>query len=197
MSERPTVHVLFIDSFADWEPAILLAELRSRQQWNVVTVGVVDPEVRSMGGLRVVTDALLRDVDPSAVRALLVPGGQGWEQHERPAVTRFLGAAWDAGATIGAICAGTSAAAHAGLLDERPHTSNGLPFLKHWVPGYRGDAHYRDALVVRDGRLVTAPGNGYAEWSRELLVALGVMSEADAAAWFAFVKPEKPTPVTG
>jgi hypothetical protein len=45
---------------------------------------------------------------------------------------------------------------------------------------------------VRDGRLVTAPGRGYAEWARELLAALEVMPEEKLAAWYAFVKPGRP-----
>lgn len=186
-----TVHVLLIDSFADWEPALILAELHAERRWDVVTVGVGDPEVRSMGGLRVVPDTTLEAVDPRTVTALLVVGGDRWQDGERPPVTRFLREAWDGGATVGAICAGTTAAAHAGILDERPHTSNGDGYLAKLVPGYRGASHYRNALAVRDGRLVTAPGHGYAEWSRELLAALGVMSDAELRVWFDFVKNGK------
>lgn len=51
-------------------------------------------------------------------------------------MSRLLRAAWEHGAVVGAICAGTIAAARAGLLDGRPHTSNGLDFLKHWVKDY-------------------------------------------------------------
>jgi putative intracellular protease/amidase len=183
-----TVHVLLIDSFADWEPALILAQLRAMLGWSVVSVGVGDDEVCSMGGLRVVPDTTLEAVDPRAVAALLVPGGARWEERERPAVSRFLREAWDGGATIGAICAGTVAAAHAGLLDGRPHTSNGRDYLEHHVPAYGAAAHYRDGLAVRDGRLVTAPGHGYAEWSRELLYALGAMPEDQIPAWYEFVR---------
>ena len=187
-----TVHVLLIDTFADWEPALILAQLRAMLGWSVVTVGVGDAEVRSMGGLRTVPDRTLDAVDPGSVTGLLVPGGARWEERERPPVTRFLRAAWDAGATIGAICAGTTAVAHAGLLDARPHTSNGRGYLEEKVPGYRGAALYEDAMVLRDGRLVTAPGHGYAEWSRETLAALGAMSAEDLAGWYDFVKNGKP-----
>jgi putative intracellular protease/amidase len=179
-----TIHVLLIDGFADWEPALLLAELGTDLGWNVVTVGETGAALRSMGGLRVVPDTALDAVDAGAVSALLVVGGAGWEKGERPPATRFIRAAWDGGATVGAICAGTTAVAHAGLLDDRPHTSNGPGYLEQLVPGYRGAAHYRGALAVRDGRLVTAPGHGYAEWSRELVLALGAMPEDQVRLWF-------------
>ncbi len=41
------------------------------------------------------------------------------------------------GGTVAAICGATLALAHAGLLDKRPHTSNGAGFLEMFCPAYK------------------------------------------------------------
>ncbi|MDN5781614.1 MAG: DJ-1/PfpI family protein, partial [Luteimonas sp.] len=63
-----------------------------------------------------------------------------------------------AGRPVAAICGATIALARAGLLDGQAHTSNSLQFLRDNVPDYRGATHYREARVVSEGRIVTAPG---------------------------------------
>lgn len=182
-----TVHVVLIEGFADWEHALPLAQLRLAHGFETIIVGVT-PEVRSLGGLRVLCDTTVEKVRPEDVRTLVIIGGSGWEAREQPAVTRLIHEVWAKGARVAAICGGTTAVAHAGLLDAHAHTSNGLDFLRQTVPGYRGAERYRDALVIRDGRLITAPGEGYAEFGRELLAALEVMPPEQLTAWFAVVK---------
>lgn len=186
MTDR-TVHVVLIDGFADWEHALPLTQLRLMHGFETIIVGVT-PEVRSLGGLRVVCDTTVEKVRPEDVRTLMVIGGSGWEEREQPAVTRLIREAWAKGARVAAICGGTTAVAHTGLLDAHAHTSNGVDFLRQRVPGYRGAAHYQESLVVRDGRLITAPGEGYAEFGRELLQALEVMPPEQLTAWFGVVK---------
>src|SRR5688500_4499592 len=73
------VHVLVFDGFADWEPAYALAELRRWGKRTVVVIGFDDNPVVSMGGLRVVPDRALPNVEASDVELLILPGGDLWE----------------------------------------------------------------------------------------------------------------------
>src|SRR5919112_4028343 len=90
-SMTPAVHVLVFDGFADWEPAFAMAELRRSGGLDVVTLGFGPAAVRSMGGLQVVPDRLLAEVDPAAVRLLILPGGDLWEgSYPRAEIERVL-----------------------------------------------------------------------------------------------------------
>jgi putative intracellular protease/amidase len=186
---KPEPHLLVFDGFADWEAAYAIAELRRSGNHQVVTVGYSGEPVVSMGGLCVLPDFDLDEVDPEAIRILILPGGDHWEmdpQDERlAALVRRLVAART---PIAAICAATTAVARIGILQGRKHTSNGLAYLRAQVPGYRADADYIDALAVRDHGLITASGLGALEFAREIFAEMGVFSEADTAEWYRMFK---------
>jgi putative intracellular protease/amidase len=59
------------------------------------------------------------------------------------------------GQLVAAICAATLALAHAGLLDDREHTSNGREFIAKYVHKYRGPGMYRASRAVRDHLVIT------------------------------------------
>ena len=179
------VHVLVFEGFADWEPALALAELRRSGSVEVVSVGFDDWPVTSMGGLRVLPDRELADVDPARVRLFILPGGALWEEERYPraeleGVLRRLAAAR---VPIAAICAATMALARAGLLADRAHTSNLREYLPWHVPGYAGGARYVEAPVVRDRGLITAGGYAHVEFARAILDELDVLSGTERARW--------------
>src|SRR5687767_7628160 len=111
------VHVLVFEGFADWEPAIALAELRRSGSVEVVSVGFDDWPVTSMGGLRVIPDRELADVAPADVRLFVLPGGAMWEEdrYPREALEALLRRLAAARVPIAAICGATVALARAGL----------------------------------------------------------------------------------
>ena len=183
------VHALVFDGFADWEPAFALAELRRSGGLEVVTVGFDRTPIRSMGGLQVVPDRALADVDPAAVRLILLPGGDMWEgPYPRADLETLLHEFQRTRVPIAAICAGTLALARAGLLDDRRHTSNELAYLERMVPEYAGASRYVDALAVRDDGLITASGVGATEFAREIFEELEVFSVADRPIWYHLFK---------
>jgi len=185
----PAVHVLVFDGFADWEPAFALAELRRAGGFEVVTLGFGPGAVRSMGGLQVVPDRVLDDLEPTAVRLLILPGGDLWENsYPRAEIERVLRALRAAGVPIAAICGATLAVARAGLLDDRAHTSNEQDYLEKNAPEYRGASRYVDALAVRDRGLITASGVGPVDFARQIFEELQVFSEADRPIWFHLFK---------
>jgi putative intracellular protease/amidase len=181
------VHVLVFDGFADWEPALALAELRRTAGLDVLAVGFGEEAATSMGGLRVAPHRALGDVDPDEVRLFLVPGGDMWEderRYPRAALDALLLALAEKGVPVAGICAGTIALARAGLLDARAHTSNYREYLTANAPAYAGADRYVEALAARDRRVITASGLGYVEFAREIFAELDVMTADDRARWF-------------
>jgi len=183
------VHVLVFDGFADWEPSFALSQIRRTGAAEVVSVGLSQHPVRSMGGLSVVPDVTVEQVAPEQIRLLLLPGGDQWEAAGPDSrLVRLLTATMDAGVPVAAICAATTAIARADLLRGRRHTSNGLNYLKEQVPDYQADADYVEELAVRDRGLITASGLGAIEFAREIFAELGVFSESDLEVWYRMFK---------
>ena len=122
-----TAHVALYDTLADWEVGYLLVELRTGrftgEPWQIVTVAASADPVTTMGGLRIVPDLVLADLDPAASDLLILPGADLWDDGRgddfAAAADRFL----EAGVPVAAICGATAGLARAGLLDQRRHTS--------------------------------------------------------------------------
>jgi putative intracellular protease/amidase len=183
------VHILVFDGFADWEPSYALSQIRQAGAADVVSVGMTQHPVRSMGGLTVTPDVTVEQIAPDQVRLFLLPGGDQWETSDiDPRLLRLLESTADAGVPLAAICGATVAIARAGLLRGRAHTSNGLAYLRSMVPGYHRDTDYVDQLAVRDRGLITASGLGAVEFAREIFAELGVFSEEDLEMWYRMFK---------
>ena len=98
-------------------------------------------------------------VGSSDADVFLAIGSAAWETYHDEPLFGLLRDALEANRVVGAICGATVAAARAGLLEGRTHTSNGRDWLLEQAPGYLGADGYLDqASAVTDGRLVTASG---------------------------------------
>ena len=180
-----TAHVALYDSLADWEVGYLLVELRTGrftgEPWQVVTVGASAEPVTTMGGLRVVPEQTLAELDPAGSDLLILPGADLWDDGRgdefAAAAARFL----DAGVPVAAICGATAGLARAGLLDERRHTSAAPEYLA--ATGYAGGDHYVDQRAVVDGDLITAGPQSPVQFSRATLTRLGLASEETLEAY--------------
>ncbi len=182
------VYVYVLDTFADWEAGLLMAELRTGRHFSapgftpgegfdVLTVSANGERVTSMGGLKVSPDLAAADVTPEGTDLLILVGGGGWTNPEHRTI---LGKAADflsAGVPVAAICGGSEALAGAGLLNNRPHTSNNLDLLKHSFPNYTGEAWYQHVPVCADRDLITATGAVPIEFTCAVLQRLGVMRD--------------------
>jgi putative intracellular protease/amidase len=178
MSNR-TAHVALYDDLADWEAGHLLAELRTgrftRERFAVVTVAASRDPITTMGGVRIVPDAPLAELDPGASDLLVLPGGDAWDAGGgaafAAAAARFLAA----GVPVAAICGATAGLARAGLLDDRDHTSAAPDYLA--ATGYTGGDRYTDRRAVADRDLITAGPQSPVQFARATLAHLGLASD--------------------
>ena len=175
-----TIAVLIFDGFADWEPAFALTGLRRWGKREVITVGYDEHVVKSMGGLRVMPDHLLRNLTVDDTELLILPGGDQWlERYPTHEVDEVLKSFEAHRVTIAGICAATTALARAGLFRGRRHTSNGKAFLLKNAPDYETPDSYVDTLAIRDRGVISANGLGAIEFAREIFAELDVFNEAD------------------
>jgi putative intracellular protease/amidase len=183
------VHVLVFDGFADWEPAHALAELRRSGQRSVVVVGFDLEPVRSMGGLRVLPDRAIQDIQSLETEILILPGGDFWEgAYPESELNRVLNDLLAAEVPVAGICAGTLALARAGLLNDRRHTSNMRGYIAEHVPDYSGDSLYETVPAANDRGVITASGLAPVEFAREIFKQLGIFSADDDERWFNMFK---------
>ncbi len=174
-----TAHVAVYDTLADWELGHLLAELHSGRftgtRFDVVTVAESPEPVTTMGGVRMLPDALLADLEPGDSDVLVLPGAEIWDAGGGDAFAAAAARFLDAGVPVAAICGATAGLARAGLLDERDHTSAAPEYLA--ATGYAGGDRYVDARAVLDGDLITAGPQSPVQFARATLGRLGLASE--------------------
>ena len=168
-----TIVTILTPGYADWETALINASARSYYRINTLFASPDGEEVVSSGGLRVIPQLSVSDIDVSAVDAILVNGGSIWSTPAAPDLGALLRAAAAEGKTVGGICDGVMALARAGLLDTIAHTANGPESLPD--TGYSGVAHYRDQpQAVLDGHIVTAPGTAPVTFMGAVFESLGL-----------------------
>ena len=109
----------------------------------------------------------------------------------KPEAERVLPIVKDAlgkGVVVGAICNAASWMAKQGLLNNIKHTGNGIDQLKLWGGNnYTNEAGYVNEQAVTDGRIVTANGSGYLEFTRELLRLLENDTPEMIDNWYTFM----------
>jgi putative intracellular protease/amidase len=156
-----TVAVAFLQpGWADWEAGQVLAALRG---YYSVQIEIATPDGEpqtSTGGVLAAADYKFADPVLSDADVFLLIGSDAWVEYKDDGLFGLLRQALADGKIVGAICAGTVAAARAGLLAGRAHTSNDRDWLAETAPDYLGAKGYVDTpKAVADGKLVTAAGS--------------------------------------
>jgi putative intracellular protease/amidase len=186
------VHLFVFDSMADWQASFATAGINNPRfqkypgHYRVITVAADRRPITTMGGLRIVPDTTLLDVDPGDSAMLILPGGDLWETGGNSDAINLARAFFIASVPIAAICAATQALACAGMLDDFHHTSNSREYLSS--TGYRGAKFYCDVPAITDESMITASGTAPLEFSREIFRALDLYSASSLDAWYALFK---------
>ena len=179
----PKAVVLLQPGAADWEMGHILPFLREHLKFDVWTATPDGRAIRTIGGLELDPDGIYDTADIAGAELVLLIGSSNWKTFDDDSLYQRLRARVAAGRVTGAICAGTLALARAGLLKDRPHTSNGRGWLAEHAAGYEGDAHYVDVPhAVSDGVVVTAAGT--APISFAIACAEAVCGEREEIAGF-------------
>ena len=193
------IYVYIFDTLADWELGYVTAELNSGRFFkkdaprvSVKTVGISKEPVKTMGGLTIVPDCVIDDIAVNDKSVLLLPGGNTWDNPKHGTIVKKAEELLSVGATVCAICGATVALANAGLLDQRPHTSNGTGFLEMTCPNYKGQSFYIDKLSVSDHNLITAGAAGALLWTRQIIEHLGVFQSDTLDFWYEFFNTGNP-----
>lgn len=193
-----TIYVYILDTFADWELGQVTAELNSgrffkkdAQSVSVKTVSCSKEPIKSMGGMTIVPDCLIDDIIVGEDSVLLLPGADTWSEPKHGAIIEKAEELLSLGAAVGAICGATVALANAGLLDNRPHTSNGPGFLEMFVPNYRGQEFYVDQPSTAANNLITASSTGSLLWAKQIIQQLDVFQPDTLEAWYDYFSTGK------
>ena len=188
-----TVYIYVLETLADWELGYVTAELNSGRffrkdapEVSVKTAAISKEPVKTMGGLTIVPDCSISDIEAGEKSVLLLPGANTWSDPKHSAIIEKAGELLSAGAMVCAICGATAALANAGLLDGRPHTSNGAGYLEMVSPAYRGQKFFIDAPSVADHNLITASSTGALLWAKQMIERLDVFQHSTLEAWYAY-----------
>lgn len=190
---RDTVYFLAFDGFADWHAAQALCEIRRPGDWRLQTVGFSLQPVLSMGGLRVLPELTLEQLEPRRAALFILPGGHLWERGHGEEAVDAARRVHAAGAPVAAVDSGVLALARAGLLDGRRHTGNWPGHVGTYVPGYAGaDQYDPNVLAVSDGGVITASQLGSVEFAREVIRTLDLYNPSDREHWYRMYKHALP-----
>ena len=194
-----TIYVYVLATLADWELGHVTSELHSGRFFkkdagrvSLKTVSLTKEPIHTMGGLTIMPDCLVEDIAVSETSVLLLPGADTWNDSKHRAILEKAGEFLSLGATVCAICGATAALAGFGLLDNRPHTSNGPGFLEMVSPGYKGQNFYIDKPSVADNNLITASSTGALLWAKQIIERLGVFETNTLEAWYNYFSTGKP-----
>ncbi len=188
---RKKVYIYVQDTWSDWEAGYVIAELNSGRFFKnkgerlvVKAVGLTKDQITTMGGMSIIPDLTLRAVTAESSAMLILVGGETWQDPKHEPVVAKAKELLDAKGNVAAICGATGGLAEAGLFDHRPHTSNGIEYLKMVAPHYKGDAYYKEDRAVSDGNLITASSAGPLQFARYILQRLEVFSDEALEAWY-------------
>jgi putative intracellular protease/amidase len=173
-----TAHLGVYDTLTDSEVGHLLVELHTGRftgtSFDIVAVAEGNKPITTMGGVRILPDMLLDDLDPTRTDLLILPGAKTWDVGGGAAFAAAAARFLEAGVPVAAICGATAGLARAGLLDGRNHTSSAREYLA--ATGYAGGAHYMDERAVVDGDLITAGPQSPVQFARATMERLGLAS---------------------
>lgn len=198
MSEN-TILMYVLNTMADWEWGYITAELKTGRffkkeisAFNIKTVSVSKEPITTMGGLRIIPDLSIDEINIQDYALLLLPGGQTWMDSQHASILETAELFLQKGIPVAAICGATMALASRGILDQYRHTSNDLAYLKMECPGYRGEEKFESQSAVTDGDLVTASGTAPIEFAYQVFKRLNVFSNETLDCWYQLHKRQDP-----
>lgn len=183
------IYMYVQDTMADFEhgylmQALSLQSMLGEAKVKLVTVSKGKKSIKTAGGMTIVPDVNLYDLDTANAAALVLIGGDTWLDNEQDDVLEVASKLLQENILVGAICGATLGLAEKGILDNRYHTSNASFFLTQMSQHYRGQDYYKDEIAVQDGKLITASSAGSLLWAKLIVEELDLYSKSTVEAWF-------------
>lgn len=196
---KNTIFMYVLDTMADWEWGYVTAELKTGRffkkgisAFTIKTVSLSKEPITTMGGLRIIPDLSVDEINSQDCALLLLPGGQTWMDPQHAPILEKAKFFLDSGIPVAAICGATMALASSGILDKYRHTSNDLAYLKMECPNYHGEENFEFQSAVTDGDLVTASGTAPIELAYQVFKRLDVFSNETLDCWYQLHKRQDP-----
>lgn len=186
--KKQRIYIFLFDGFSDWEIAYLTPEINKNDDYELVYFSKSGDPILSMGGLKVMPDVGLTEVEATDMDMLILPGGTAWEVSENSEIKALVMGQFMSGRSIAAICAATTYLAQLGLLDRVNHTSNDLKYLKRIAPKYQGEGNYMSSLAVSDDNVITANGIAPIEFAKEIFLKINLYDVDHTEKWFQLFK---------
>jgi len=192
-----TVHLFVFETLADWEPGFAVAGINKPAfqtqpgRYRVKTVGLRPTPVKTMGGVTLLPDLTLDQLEPAQSAMLILPGGDRWDKGQNLEAAQKAKDFLAAGVPVAAICGATFGLAQVGLLDDKPHTSNALEYLQ--ATNYQGAALYRNEPAVTGGNLITAGSTAPLDFAYHIFKKLDLYPAETLEAWYGLFKTGDPS----
>ena len=174
--KQQIVHLFVLDGLADWEIGFAIAGINSPAfqkhpgRYRIQTVGLSARPVTTMGGLTILPDVTLSNLEASATALLILPGSENWDAGKNVEILALAKAFLIADIPVAAICGATAGLAYAGILNAKAHTSNSLDYLQ--ATNYEGAAHYQTDRRLPMSNVITAGGTAPIEFAYHIFKAL-------------------------
>src|SRR5919202_2690133 len=123
--EKQIVHLFVFNTLADWETGFAIAGINNPAlqkhpgRYRVQTVSLDAEPVTTIGGVTILPDITLNELEPSQSAMLILPGGEAWDEGKNSEILESAKRFLDAGIPVAAICGATAGLARAGILDDK------------------------------------------------------------------------------
>ena len=186
--KKKKIFIFLFNGFSDWEIAFLSPEIKKNEAFDLIYFSKDRDPVFSMGGLHILPDISISEIDVEDVYMLILPGGNAWEKGGNSEIDLLTKNLFAQKITIAAICAATTYLGEKGVLDNLKHTSNDLYYLKRIAPQYSGEKNYINSLAITDANVITANGIAPIEFAREIFEKVKLYGKNDIEKWFQLFK---------
>lgn len=196
---KKIIYIYTLNTMAEWEITNLLQAFsmeaminKGIKNFEIKTVAIEKNPVKTIGGLTIVPDCTLEEMDDENAAALILPGAESWGNGEHNAILEKSLLYIEKGILVGALCGATLALAELSVLDRFNHTSNALEYLTMFSKNYRGQELYVDSQAVIDKNLVTASAAGGLLFAKHIINYLNLFSDSNIESWYNYYLTGKP-----
>jgi putative intracellular protease/amidase len=192
---KQIVHLFVFDTLADWETGFAVAGINNPDlqkhpgRYCVQTVGLNAEPITTIGGVTILPDLTLAELEPGAM--LILPGGEAWDEGKNVEILETAKAFLKASIPVAAICGATAGLARAGILDDKPHTSNAPEYLQS--TNYQGATFYQNQPAVTDSNVITANSTAPLEFAYHIFKMLDLYDAQILEAWYGLFKTGDPS----